>query len=359
MVTNQPIPQAEPDLAYCHEAIRGVSRTFALTVEELDEPMDDYISVGYLLCRVADTIEDASHIPAETQRSLLRRFDAALDPTDDTTIRAFADAVEEWLPPEGDRNDDWTVVSRAPTVFATFAAFDAPTQAAIRPSVREMVVGMETFLERYADRPGIRIQRYVELERYSHFVAGTVGTLITNLLGRAAVAPDRMQTMERTAEGFGRLLQLVNIAKDVGADAAEEDNVYLPAEWLHEEGVNPEELLDPSNEDGVARVIERVVDRARSYLDDGLAYLEAMPLHSGNTLAAWAVPYLLAVGTLRELERRPRDALTRTGVKISRKEVFAVLEAAPSTDREDIASLQATISREPLHESDWCPIRST
>ncbi|MGM0398041.1 MAG: phytoene/squalene synthase family protein [Halobacteriota archaeon] len=352
MVTNQSITLADPDLAYCHEAIRGVSRTFALTVDQLDAPMDDYISVGYLLCRVADTIEDASHIPTETQRSLLRRFDAALDPTDETTIRAFDEAVDEWLPPEGERNDDWRVVSRTPTVFATFASFEASTQAAIRPSVREMVVGMETFLERYADRPGIRIQQYAELERYSHFVAGTVGTLITNLLGGAAVAPDRLRTMERTAEGFGRLLQLVNIAKDVGADAVAEDNVYLPAEWLHEEGVDPDEILDPSNEEGVGRVIERVVGRARGYLDDGLAYLEAMPLRSGNTLAAWAVPYLLAVGTLRELERRPRDALTSTGVKITRNEVFAVLEAASSMRREDIASLQATISREPLHETD-------
>lgn len=353
MSKNQPTAAADPDLEYCQEAVRGVSRTFALTVDALDEPMDDHISVGYLLCRVADTIEDASHVPTETQRSLLRRFDEALDPTDPTTIRAFEEAAEQWLPPAGERDDDWRVVSRAPTIFATFAAFGEATQAAIRPSVREMVAGMETFLERYADEPGIRIQRYAELERYSHFVAGTVGTLVTNLVGGADVAPDRMRTMQRNAEGFGRLLQLVNIAKDVGADATEEDNVYLPAEWLEAEGVSPDAILEPSNAQKVERVIERVVANARGYLDAGQSYLEAMPLRSGNTLAAWAVPYLLAVGTLRELERRPADALTRTGVKVSRAEVFAVLDAASTMGRDDIATLRTIIGREPLHESTW------
>ena len=55
------------DLDWCHEAVQGVSRTFALTVDVLDEPMASYICVGYLLCRVPDTVEDADHIPPAEQ----------------------------------------------------------------------------------------------------------------------------------------------------------------------------------------------------------------------------------------------------------------------------------------------------
>ncbi|MFW5919067.1 MAG: phytoene/squalene synthase family protein [Halanaeroarchaeum sp.] len=351
MSREQPAPAVESDLDYCHRAIDGVSRTFSLTVEALEEPMADYISVGYLLCRVADTVEDAEHVPTDHQRSLLRTFDAVLDPDAETTASAFREEVDEWLPPEPERNDDWAVVAQAPTVVATFESFGEPTRGAIRPPVREMIAGMETFLERYRDEPGIRIQTYDELERYSHYVAGTVGTLITNLVSDDRLSKERSRTLQHTAEGFGRLLQLVNIAKDVGADAVEEDNVYLPAAWLDDEGVTQSAIRSPDNEAAVGRVVERLVDRAHEYLDDGLRYLEAMPLRSGNTLAAWAVPYLLAVGTLRELDARPRDALTTEGVKVSRREVFAVLEVASSMTRGDLADLRRSIGRAPLHET--------
>jgi farnesyl-diphosphate farnesyltransferase len=52
----------EVDEAWCYEAVQGVSRTFALTVDVLEEPMSTHICLGYLLCRVADTVEDAGHL---------------------------------------------------------------------------------------------------------------------------------------------------------------------------------------------------------------------------------------------------------------------------------------------------------
>ena len=76
-----------------------------------------------------------------------------------------------------------------------------------------------------------------------------------------------------------------------------------------------------------------------------------MPLTAGNTVAAWLVPYLLGVGTLREVERRPADALTETGVKVSRPEVFAVIDAARTAGRDSIGELRERIAREPYHET--------
>ena len=73
-----------PDLEWCHEAVQGVSRTFALTVDVLEEPMSSEICLGYLLCRVADTVEDAGHVPAEEQSSLLRTYRRTLDPDERT-----------------------------------------------------------------------------------------------------------------------------------------------------------------------------------------------------------------------------------------------------------------------------------
>ena len=339
----------EADLAWCHEAVQGVSRTFALTVDVLEEPMASQICVGYLLCRVADTVEDAGHIPPEAQSDVLRTYRRAIDPDEDADIVEFRAAVDEWLPAE--RDDDWTVVAEAPTIAATFEELDPEAQAAIVPPVLEMVDGMAMFVDRHATEGGLRIGDRDELEQYCYYAAGTVGNLITNLLTRGDLTEERATRLRETAEEFGLLLQLVNVSKDVYDDYTEENNVYLPAEWLADEGVEQERVVDPENRESSARVVGRTAEYARSFLDDAQAYLETMPLSNGNTMEAWTVPYLLAVGTLRELSSRPEDALTETGVKISRKEVFAVMSVAGEAGRDSLADLRKTISRTPFHRA--------
>ncbi|MFB6162483.1 MAG: phytoene/squalene synthase family protein [Halococcoides sp.] len=344
------LPDADPE--WCHEAVQDVSRTFALTVEVLEEPMATRICVGYLLCRVADTVEDAGHVPPEEQRRLLDRYEAAIDPDDPATMSAFRAAVDEYLPPEDQRTDDWRVLAKTPTIWATFQDQPDAIRAAIRPSVREMVEGMAEFVDRHADSGGLRIADRDELEEYCHYAAGTVGTLVTRLLTRPGIDRAVADRMAETAEGFGQLLQLINVAKDVHDDFREENNVYLPIDWLAEEDVDPEAVLDPDNRDGAARVVRRTADHAASYLDDAQTYLEAMPLVEGNTLAAWGVPYLLGVGTIRELRERPADALTETGVKVDREEVFAVLAALEGTsDRDILGELRSIVAEQSLHHA--------
>ncbi len=346
-----PDESTEPDYGWCYESVQRVSRTFALTVDVLEEPMSRRICLGYLLCRVADTLEDASHIEADRQVELLHSFNAALDPESETTIEEFRAAVDPWLPPASERNADWVVVAQSPTVVATFAELPADIRNALLPPIHEMVDGMAMFVERHADEGGIRIRDQDELEEYCYYAAGTVGTLITNLLSQGDVSEERVRTMRETAEEFGLLLQLVNVSKDVHDDYTEENNVYLPAEWLDSEGVPQAAVTAPQHRDESARVVARTADLARSCLDEAQTYLETMPLREGNTLSAWLVPYILAVGTLRELDKRPEDALTDTGVKVSRQEVFAVLEAAASASRDTVSELRTAAETMPFHHA--------
>jgi farnesyl-diphosphate farnesyltransferase len=346
-------PHVDPaDLQWCHESVQGVSRTFALTVDVLEEPMSSYICLGYLVCRIADTVEDASHIPPAEQAELLRTYDAVLDPDDDTEADAFVTAVEPYLPADEEMTDDWAVVRDSARVIGTFRGLPADVQRAVVPPARELVRGMAEFVERYGDDGGLRIQTRGELEEYCYYAAGTVGNLITNLVTRHDVATDRRRRLYDTAEEFGLLLQLVNISKDVYDDYTAEDNVYLPAEWLADEGVPQEGVLDDEHQSGAASVVRRTAEFAGSFLDDAQTYLEAVPLRDGNTLAAWAIPFLLAVGTLRELFARPEDALSSTGVKISRQEVLAVVtEMRDDGSRESLATLREEISAGPYHRA--------
>lgn len=337
------------NLEWCHDTVQGVSRTFALTVDVLEEPMASEICLGYLLCRVADTVEDASHIPPDAQVELLERYRAALDPDRSVTVSQFRDDVDRWLPPEVERTDDWTLVANAPTVWETFATRAEAVRSAILPPVLEMVGGMATFVERYAADGGLRIGSPSELERYCHYAAGTVGTLTTNLVTLDGVPEETARRLYDTANSFGLFLQLVNVSKDVYADYTDENNVYLPADWLAAEGVAQDALVDPAHRDSVGTVVKRTAARAESYFDDAQTYLETMPLARGNTLAAWLIPYLLGLGTLREVNNRPTDALTETGIKVSRDEVFAVIEAARNADRSRLDELRERIGRGPLH----------
>jgi farnesyl-diphosphate farnesyltransferase len=340
------------DLEWCHEAVQGVSRTFALTVDVLEEPMASYICVGYLLCRVADTVEDSADIPPAEQARLLRQYESVLDAESEVDVAEFEAAVADYVPPAEERDDDWEVVAQTDRVVRTFQSLPADVRAAVRPPVRELVGGMAMFVERYADAEGLRIQSEEELEEYCYYAAGTVGNLVTNLVTRGDIAPDRRRRLYETAEEFGLLLQLVNISKDVYDDYTEENNVYLPAEWLADEGVPQEEVVAPEHESGAASVVRRTAHHAKRFLDDAQTYLELVPATDGNTLAAWAIPFLLAVGTLRELLANPEDAVSESGVKVSRQEVFAVVSAMTGDrGRDSLTDLREVIYRQPFHRA--------
>lgn len=347
MSQNQPGRSSQEDIEWCYDAVHRVSRTFSLTIAELDEPMARDICVGYLLCRVADTIEDAGHIPPAAQSKLLRQYSHTLDPESDESIRSFDDAVAEWLP--GTLSDDWEVVDNAGRAVGVFRTLDNHALQSIRGPVRELVDGMAMFVDRYDDDGGLRIETLGELEEYCWYAAGTVGTLVTALVSHEATE-EQTAEMEENARAFALLLQLVNVAKDAATDMEEENNVYLPLELLEAEGLDHGDVDDPGNVDSLVPVIERVTAQAEGYLDDAQRWLEAMPETRGNTLSAWAIPYLLAVGTIRELRDRPHDVIEEGNVKITRDEVHAVCQQFVGDSTPVIGELRSRIRRKPLHE---------
>src|SRR5690348_833900 len=53
------MPPAEDDLRFCRAMLPRVSRTFALNIRLLPGEFRDVVGLAYLLCRTADTLEDA------------------------------------------------------------------------------------------------------------------------------------------------------------------------------------------------------------------------------------------------------------------------------------------------------------
>ena len=61
------------DISYQHEILQYVSRTFALTIPELPDSLQIVISNAYLLCRIADTIEDDKSMSVEKKKEYARQ----------------------------------------------------------------------------------------------------------------------------------------------------------------------------------------------------------------------------------------------------------------------------------------------
>jgi len=64
----------EPGLPRAEELLEGVSRTFALTIPQLPGGLREAVTNAYLLCRIADTIEDDPGLDAETKDGFHEAF---------------------------------------------------------------------------------------------------------------------------------------------------------------------------------------------------------------------------------------------------------------------------------------------
>jgi phytoene synthase len=115
-----------------------------------------------------------------------------------------------------------------------------------------IIDGMQMDAEREIVAPPMAV-----LDLYCDRVASAVGRLSVRAFGDASPAADRV------AYCLGRALQLTNILRDVGEDA-ERSRLYLPREWLAEEGVppNPQAALTSP---GLPRVCQRVALLARDH----------------------------------------------------------------------------------------------
>ena len=97
-------------------------------------------------------------------------------------------------------------------------------------------------------------------------------------------------TLNRACD-LGIAFQLTNISRDVIDDAAE-GRIYLPADWLNEEGVDCDGISDPLHREALYRVVARVLDTADDYYASARHGLTALPFRSalGNRCRPQGLP---------------------------------------------------------------------
>ena len=208
------------------ELLEKTSRTFALSIPPLPEPTRGEVTVAYLLFRIADTFEDATHWAPGHRIAALRDFGFLLK----NGTRAEAERLgQAWTQAGVSRHAGYReLIAETPFVFEAFVALRPEATAILRAHVVRSADGMARFVARTGDE-GLVLDTLDDLKSYCYTVAGIVGELLTELflleeVSLRAVAVD----LRDRARAFGEALQLVNILKDSDEDAAE-GRRYLPA----------------------------------------------------------------------------------------------------------------------------------
>ncbi len=254
------------DLEHCREAIRTGSLSFHAASKVLPARVRDPALALYAFCRLADDAVDLQRDKAAAVLNLRDRLELvyAGRPRNAPADRAFAAIV-----------DDFDMPRALPEALLEGLAWDA--------------------MER-------RYQTLSALKDYSARVASAVGVMMCVLM-RVRDA----DALARAAD-LGIAMQLTNIARDIGEDARE-GRLYLPLDWLAEEGVEPEAFLcDPQPTVAIRALTRRLVREARRYYVRADAGVPALPFDCR--------PGIYAAGRIYEgiggaVERAGFDSITR------------------------------------------------
>ena len=270
------------DLQACRALLRSGSRSFHAAAKLLPTAVRDPAIALYAFCREADDAIDAgtgSLQEIQQRLSLAYQRHPRAHPVD----RAFARVVE---------------------------AFDMPR---ILP---------EALLEGFAwDAEGRQYADLSDLRAYAVRVAGTVGAMMSVLMGV------RERDCLAAAIELGVAMQLSNIARDVGEDARN-GRLYLPEDWLLQEGVEPDAFLsDPKPSAPLARVVARLLEVADQHYRRATPGITRLPVKCRFGIGAARFLYS-EIGC--EIRRRGLDPVSGRAVVHSTRKAFALSKGLPS-----------------------------
>lgn len=350
-----PIADFPTDLAYQAQILPGVSRTFALTIPVLPERLAHVVANAYLLCRLADTIEDDVDLTHGQKSEFHRRFVAIV--RGEEPAEPFA---EELLPLLSSRTleKERDLVAGTATVIRVTASFSDAERAALTRCVSIMCAGMPEFQRRKSLRG---LEDLEALNEYCYVVAGVVGEMLTELF--CVHCPEltpRRDEMMRLAISFGQGLQMTNILKDIWDDR-EADTCWLPRSVFRGGDFDLQRLDEFHDREAFRDGMLELVGITHRHLRSALEYTSFIPPREPGMrkFCLWAIG--LAVLTLRKIHAHP-DFTNGRQVKISRRSVRATILATNltlSSNRALRLLFSLAAKGLPLQGSDRAPMAQT
>lgn len=314
--------------AYQDHILPLVSRTFALTIPQLPGMLRRVVANAYLLCRIADTIEDEPALSAqqkiEYEQGFIEVVAAARAP------QALAEALTPLLSTQT-LESERDLVRQMALVLDVTRSFNSVQRTALERCVRVMGRGMHRF-QQQAGPQGL--ETLADLDRYCYYVAGVVGEMLTELFcDHSPEVAARGATLRRLAVSFGQSLQMTNIIKDQWEDRAR-SVCWLPRALFARHGVSADELARGAATAGYAAAQSELIGVAHAHLRNALDYSLAIPAREPGMrrFCLWAIG--LAALTLRNICRNPQFTSGQE-VKVSRSALATTIMLTNLSIRSD------------------------
>jgi len=263
------------DLEACTELMRGGSKSFFAASRLLPTRLRPPAIALYAFCRLADD---------------------AIDEGDDPFL-AMAD-----------------LKSRLASIYAGRPGFeDADRALTVVVHRYGIPIGLlEALLDGFLwDSQGRRYETLADVEAYGARVAGTVGAMMSIIMGAST------DTAIARASELGVAMQLTNIARDIGDDARM-GRLYIPRAWFREIGMDADAwLVNPVFDSRIAGFTQRLLLRADALYRRGEFGLAELPWDCRPAIQAARLVYA-EIG--KQLEREGLNSVNhRTVVSTARK----------------------------------------
>ncbi len=294
-----------------NDVLKGVSRSFYLSLRLLPAPMRRPAGIAYLLARASDTIADSAILPAAERMAFLdlhaRQVAGRAEPAPwpHHLIEGTPDPKEKRL------------LENHTSILETLREIDPAPLALIREVLDTIISGQKLDLERFGNASSqniIALPDVVALDDYTWRVAGCVGEFWTKL-GYATLSDHfskaPREEMLKLAAEYGRGLQLVNILRDLPADLRA-GRCYLP-------------VNDPGDEARLMAVFSEWREIAVRRVGSGLEYSKA--LRSKRLRVASSLPAWIGLETLALLKNASLREIGK-GIRIPRSRVYSLLIGA-------------------------------
>ena len=324
--------------------LKRVSRAFYLSIRVLPSPIRRPVGLAYLLARIADTISDTGALPADRRLDSLIAFRHLL--TAAATGAADAECAVEscdvspsplmgegWGEGENPRltGAERDLLEAAPAALDLLSRLPSDDRRLVSGIVARLSEGMEFDLTYFAasDSPAGAVEPLrtaADLNRYTYLVAGCVGEFWTRVAVAHTPALSRWDVDDMAALGvrFGKALQLTNVLRDAPRDL-DAGRCYIPAEWLDELGLSPNDLLNPDSGAGARPALTRGIELALDHFVHAERYLLAIPRRCVRLRLAAAWPLILGLATLERVARNPRWLDVEARAAVSRPFVYRMI----------------------------------
>ena len=315
--------------AFQSAMLKRVSQTYALTIPQLPDGLREVVTNAYLLCRIADTIEDEPALSSSGMEEFLGCFLEVVEGR--AEAEPFARKLGACLSPAATAAGEHDLVAETARVVRITHGFREAQRRAIERCLGVMSSGMVEFRP-FGAGGGLRDMRH--LDSYCYHVAGVVAEMLADLYcDHSPEIEARRDELFSLAVSYGQGLQMTNILKDVWEDDRR-GVCWLPGDIFRRADVDLRKLAADRRKPGFARGLDELVSATRGHLDGGLRFILVIPAQETGIRRHMLWTLGLAVLTLRRVHscRRFRAA---GEIRLSPLAVRAMFAAASAFSHSD------------------------